>query len=60
MTAKDFDVLPLMISRQKVIEITGWSKATFEKQVKCGSLKPVMTLQDGKRFFRKLDFKVLV
>lgn len=60
MSADEFNRLPLMISRRKVIEITGWSKTTFEKQVKCGALKPVMTLPDGKRFFRKLDFRELV
>lgn len=60
MSAQEFDQLPLMISRRKVIEITGWSKSTFEKQVKAGTIKPVMVLQDGKRFFRKLDFRALV
>jgi translation elongation factor EF-1alpha len=59
-SAQEFNELPLMIPRAKVLKITGWSKSTFTKRVKCGHLKPVMTLPGGKQLFRKLDFSGLV
>ena len=60
MTTEEFKRLPLMLSRRTVIQVTGWSKHTFYKQVECGELKPVKTLPGGKQLFRKQDFAAVI
>lgn len=60
MTLEELKAEPLLVGREVILRVTGWSKTTFYKQIEANVLKPACKLPGGGQQFRRSDVEKLV